>query len=159
MSVPPQPQAEPLFPPSCVVLDTNVVLDWLWFADPGTAALTAALEARQLRWLATEPMRLELALVLERPPFQLREGSGEQVLTSFDRLSSLCDAAPVAERLRCTDADDQKFIDLAVASGARWLFSRDRAVLKLARRAKAFGLTIIAPQRWPGLLTETAPGT
>jgi len=50
--------------------------------------------------------------------------------------------------LRCSDGDDQKFIDLAVASGAIWLISRDRAVLRLARRASAFGLAIVTPERW-----------
>ncbi|MBX3622048.1 MAG: PIN domain-containing protein [Rhizobacter sp.] len=52
-----------------------------------------------------------------------------------------------AIRLRCTDPDDQKFIDLAVAN-ARWLVSRDRAVLKLARRAALFGLQVVSPDRW-----------
>jgi len=72
----------------------------------------------------------------------------EQALTSFDAQSTAVDVAPVCERLRCSDSDDQKFIDLAVASGAAWLISRDRAVLRLARRASAFGLAIVTPERW-----------
>jgi predicted nucleic acid-binding protein len=35
---------------------------------------------------------------------------------------------------RCSDPDDQKFIELAAASGAQGLVSKDRAVLKLRRR-------------------------
>jgi predicted nucleic acid-binding protein len=35
---------------------------------------------------------------------------------------------------RCSDPDDQKFIELAGASGAQALVSKDRAVLKLRRR-------------------------
>jgi predicted nucleic acid-binding protein len=50
--------------------------------------------------------------------------------------------------LRCTDADDQKFIDLACAAPARWLVSRDRAVLKLRRRAATDGLVIVTPDGW-----------
>jgi predicted nucleic acid-binding protein len=50
--------------------------------------------------------------------------------------------------LRCTDPDDQMFVDLAHAAGARWLVSRDRAVLRLARRAAAFGIAITAPEGW-----------
>jgi predicted nucleic acid-binding protein len=53
-------------------------------------------------------------------------------------------------RLRCTDPDDQKFIDAAIVS-AQWLISRDRAVLKLARRAAALGLRIVTPERWADL--------
>ncbi len=53
-----------------------------------------------------------------------------------------------ATRMRCTDADDQKFIDLALAHDARWLLSRDRAVLKLARRTHALGLEVLTPDAW-----------
>jgi len=35
---------------------------------------------------------------------------------------------------RCSDPDDQKFIDLAGAVRAQGLVSKDRAVLKLRRR-------------------------
>jgi predicted nucleic acid-binding protein len=51
-------------------------------------------------------------------------------------------------RLRCTDPDDQMFVDLALEAGARWLVSRDRAVLRLARPALPLGLAIVAPERW-----------
>jgi predicted nucleic acid-binding protein len=50
--------------------------------------------------------------------------------------------------LHCADPDDQMFVDLAHAAGARWLVSRDRAVLRLARRAAAFGIAIAAPEGW-----------
>jgi hypothetical protein len=41
------------------------------------------------------------------------------------------------------------FIDLALQLGGA-LLSRDRAVLKLARRARALGLTIATPEVWTG---------
>jgi len=51
--------------------------------------------------------------------------------------------------MRCTDPDDQKFIDLAATSGAQWLISRDRAVLKLRKRAFALAqLRIVSPAEW-----------
>jgi predicted nucleic acid-binding protein len=52
--------------------------------------------------------------------------------------------------MRCTDPDDQVFIDLALACKARWLLSKDRALLKLARRARALGLSIQPPASWAG---------
>jgi predicted nucleic acid-binding protein len=52
--------------------------------------------------------------------------------------------------MRCTDTDDQKFIDLALAHGARWLLSRDRAVLKLGRRTRVLGLEVLTPEIWLG---------
>ncbi len=52
-------------PPS-VVLDTNVVLDWLLFGDPSVQALAAAVTQRRVRWLATAAMHDEFAHVLGR---------------------------------------------------------------------------------------------
>jgi predicted nucleic acid-binding protein len=48
----------------------------------------------------------------------------------------------------CRDPDDQKFIDLALAAKAQWLVSRDKALLALAKRAKARGLLIVKPEAW-----------
>jgi len=55
---------------------------------------------------------------------------------------------PRVIRLICRDPDDQMFIDLAVEAKARWLISRDRAVLALAKRARAFGVEILTPEAW-----------
>jgi predicted nucleic acid-binding protein len=49
---------------------------------------------------------------------------------------------------RCTDPDDQKFISLGLYTGARALLSRDRAVLRCARGARALGLEILTPSAW-----------
>ena len=134
-----------------IVLDTNVVLDWLLFADPSSASLAAAIERRQLRWLATAPMRSELAEVLGRGLAAKHSADASCVLMVFDAHAEVVpDPTPPPRGgiLACTDPDDQKFLDLAHASGARWLLSRDRAVLKLARRAAVLHLTIAAPERW-----------
>jgi predicted nucleic acid-binding protein len=50
-------------------------------------------------------------------------------------------------RLRCRDADDQVFIDLALVHRARWLLTRDKALLALARRARPLGTEILRPWR------------
>ena len=39
-------------------------------------------------------------------------------------------------------------LDLALQLGRCTLLSRDRAVLRLARRAAPWGVSILAPQRW-----------
>ena len=59
-------------------------------------------------------------------------------------------AAPgPAARLHCSDPDDQKFLELAQASGARWLVSRDNELLKLAPRCARDALFWIGlPQAW-----------
>ncbi|MEQ1686818.1 MAG: PIN domain-containing protein [Burkholderiaceae bacterium] len=133
------------------VLDTNVVLDWLLFGNPQCAALQRALTCATMRWVATVEMRDELTHVLGRG--HLDRWQPDLALLGA-QWNKYCVEVPVpppashATRLRCTDTDDQKFIDLALACGARWLLSRDRAVLKLARKAQARGLTIQTPDAW-----------
>jgi predicted nucleic acid-binding protein len=61
--------------------------------------------------------------------------------------------------MRCTDADDQKFIDLALAERAVALLSADRAVLRLARRASAWGLAITRASAWLVPPPESAPAS
>lgn len=134
-----------------IVLDTNVALDWLVFADPSIADLADRIERQAWRWLACERMRDELADVLARPSFAARGVDCKQILTSFDRLSirvTLGVTTPPPLGLKCLDPDDQVFIDLAVERKARWLFTRDKALLALARSARRLGLGIMAPARW-----------
>jgi predicted nucleic acid-binding protein len=136
-----------------VVLDTNVALDWLLFADPAVAGLAARVESGALHWLASHDMRVEFADVLARPAFDRWSERRELALTSFDRLARCIDdpsarpAMPPA--LRCMDVDDQMFVDLAIEHRARWLFTRDKALLALAAAARQHGLGIVAPARWP----------
>ena len=132
-----------------VVIDTNVLLDWLVFGDPGVARLSAALRDGRLHWVATQPMLDELRHVLGRPPLSARRADHvEDAIGQFCRLVAAPPAAP--PRMLCTDPDDQKFIDLALHRRSPWLISRDRALLKLRRRAQAFGVRVCLPAGWDG---------
>ena len=134
------------------VLDTNVVLDLWLFNDPRVAPLRDALQSGDLGVLVTAPMLAELAGVLQRPFATACPVPGATVLAALHALGSLVETpAGPNPAPACTDADDQKFIDLAWAWPARWLISRDRALLKLARPALARGLQIVTPERWAAL--------
>ena len=50
-----------------LVLDTNIVLDLLVFADPATALLPGLMASGALHWIATVGMRSELSRVLSYP--------------------------------------------------------------------------------------------
>jgi len=123
-----------------VVIDTNIALDLLVFDDPGAAALRDELAAGRLQWLATAPMRLELARVLGYPRLRPRMAAGglgsEAVLAGFDRLSRQV-PAPARAGLTCRDGDDQKFVDLAVAHRCL-LLSKDRDLLSMKKRLLLF---------------------
>lgn len=124
-------------------------MDWLVFRDPRVAPLVSALTGGMLQWLGHPSMLQELRHVLGRgvaAGFAPDLGLIDEQFARFCRMSE--QASPPAVRLVCRDPDDQKFIDLAIASGAQWLFSRDRAVLALAKRARAYQLTIRTPDGW-----------
>jgi len=133
------------------VIDSQAVLDWYYFKDPVCTHWARGLESGQWYWIASQPMRDELAHVLARGFDARCRGDAAAVLASFDHGARLLPppVLSLAQPLRCSDPDDQKFVDLAIATGARWLVSRDRAVLKLARRALArHGLEIVRPVDW-----------
>ena len=143
-----------------IVLDTNVVLDIFVFFNPALQAVASALEQRQLQWIGTSHTMAELGHVLHHARLGGRQIDAEHVLTLAFALIRLIDVPePLAlNRWRCTDASDQKFIDLALSTGARWLLTRDRAVLKLARKVAPSGLVIQVPERWaPAALPRPAP--
>ena len=135
-----------------VVLDTNVVLDCLLFDEPTARPLGNALADGRLHWVTTEAMLDELADVLSRPFVAARRGDAAALLARARALSQVVPAPPAtANRLACADPDDQPFIDLALALPARWLFSRDRDLLALARRAAARRVDVLRPAQWAGL--------
>ena len=150
----PAPQENSPLAEACV-LDTQVVLEVFWFRDPRARTLREALSRGRLRWLASPAMRLELASVLPRLPDRESAPERGRVLTSFDCWANLRDAPPTAP-LRCSDPDDQMFADLALACGARWLFTRDRALLRLARPAAKLGCLIVPPERHGALAPAAA---
>lgn len=140
----------PAEPSNAIVLDTNVVLDLLFFGDPRCAGLEAAVASGAVRWAATAAMRAELESVLERGSGRLRAADVRAILERFDRWALPVEPAARCRlpELRCADPDDQMFIDLALQVGARTLLSRDKAVLGLAHRAQAHALRITTPARW-----------
>lgn len=134
-----------------IVVDTQVVMDWLIFNDERVQALAAALTSGALRWLVAPAMRDEIRHVLGRGVAASYAPDLDFIEAQFDAHALAVDAAPaqpLAGRLVCRDPDDQKFIDLALAQGARWLVSRDKALLALAKRAKPRGLLIVKPETW-----------
>jgi predicted nucleic acid-binding protein len=144
-----------------LVLDSNVVLDLWLFDDPRVCALRSAVESEQVRWVATTALLDEVAHVMVAG----LKGQSERVSANNERVLNasrtwpqvVVAPAPSAHHaLRCTDSDDQKFIDLALALAPAWLLSRDKAVLRLAKRAAALGVHIAAPERWLALTQGAA---
>lgn len=64
--------------------------------------------------------------------------SADDVLAAFDRHARLIEVAAKAS-MTCSDPDDQKFIDLAVA-GQTLLLSKDKAVTSMSKRLLSLGV-------------------
>jgi uncharacterized protein len=148
-----EPQGEaaagPLGKP-LVVLDTNAVLALYWFCDDSLGPLAAALENTQIEWVGTTAMRQELAHVLALGRLPSGKPGVADPLSAFDRLArQVHKPQGLRPGPRCTDEDDQQFIDLALSAGAAWLLTRDRAVLKLRRKVLALsGCQVLRPEEW-----------
>ena len=133
-----------------IVLDTNVLLDCWVFDDPSATPLARAIEsgsARPLRSVATDA---ELGAVLERPVFGLNEAARHALLASWSTRAEMVDVDDAAP-LHCADPADQKFLDLALAGRADALFTKDKALLATAARARQLGLRIVRPQDLPSV--------
>jgi putative PIN family toxin of toxin-antitoxin system len=133
-----------------VVLDSNVWIDILVFDDPHTRPIASALESGALAALIDARCLAELAYVLDYPQFAHRNVDKAAALAVVARLAQMVEPPAPAEDARplpqCKDRDDQKFLELARAAQADWLVSKDRAVLKLAKRiARDFGFRIAQP--------------
>lgn len=149
-------------PPLTLVLDTNVIIDWLVFDDPRLTPLTQAVHKRHVRALTHEPAIEELRRVLNYPAFKLGVERQSAILAQYlahsDRATlpagfSLEQQGTPTGFPRCRDADDQHFLALAFHSRTDALVSRDKAVLKLKRQASKFGVNILTVPDLTALLT------
>ena len=131
-------------PASPLVLDTNIVLDVFVFNDTAAQPVRDGLAAGQLDWIATQAMRVELERVLGYPQIVPRlafyQLSAADVLAHFDARARLL-PVPAKAPVTCSDADDQMFIDLAVAQRST-LLSKDKAVTSMAKRLLALGVDV-----------------
>ena len=152
-----------------LVLDTNVVLDLLHFDDAAARPLLHALEAGRVRCVATDATLDEWRRVLAYPGFALDAARQAALFARYVSLALPVVSVGVNAGLphkgtpihyglkpvwshmpRCSDPDDQKFLELAASVQAHILVSKDRALLKLRRRC-APGFQIMVPAeavRW-----------
>ena len=139
-----------------LVLDTNVCLDLFVFHDPRWQSLLQALQQGQIEAVTRTECRMEWLLVLAYEKFQLDAALRSEIAAEFDALIRLVDmpaadaaTAPTIKLPLCRDPDDQKFLELAQACAADVLISKDKALLKLARKTERAGLfKIMTPETW-----------
>ena len=138
--------------PKLVVIDTQSLFDWLLFRNPACTRWSSVLSDGSWQWIFTSPMRDEFMHVAGKgfgERWTVRPAELAAAWSAHGRAVAIPDELGADRRLRCSDPDDQKFIDLAIAAGAHTLVSRDKALLRLSRKAlDRHGLLIRAPLAW-----------
>jgi len=143
--------------PLRLVLDTHIWLDWLVFDDPGVAPIRAAVAAGAVQVFMDARCEEELARVLGYPRRKTTLDAEAQAacLAECRRVCSRIAVSEPTDRLpQCRDPDDQKFLELASASGAGALVTRDQALLELARGTLPF--RILTPEQASARLATPA---
>lgn len=148
--------------PKRIVLDTNVCLDLFVFHDPRWNKLLVALQSGELKAITRSDCRMEWLIVLGYAHLPLNDVSRAKAVADFDALITCTDADAIETADKplgadadspklpvCRDPDDQKFLELAYASAATLLITKDKALLKLAGKARRAGMfDIMTPEAW-----------
>lgn len=136
------------------VYDCNTVLQGAARATGPAAACLQLVEAERVRLCLSPEVRAELRDVLLRPKLRrkfpvLTPEWVETVLGRLEERAELFSEVPrVVELPR--DPEDEPYLNLAIAAGARYLVTRDRDLLDLMDRSRPEGEAFRA--RFPDLL-------
>ena len=139
-----------MIPVPRIVIDTNVCLDLFVFKDPRWAALLTALETGAVEAVTRADCRDEYNIVLHYQHLPLDDDSRPLAAARFDQLIRVVAPAESGVRLPvCTDRDDQKFLEVARDAQAAVLITKDKALLKLAKRLMKAGMfKVVVPEKW-----------
>lgn len=144
--------------PKHVVIDTNVCLDLFVFNDPRWTSLLQGLKDGSIKAITREDCRQEWLAVLHYPHLPINDVSRVQTIIAFDEFINC--VAPIKKNIllpKCSDKDDQKFLEIACDGEAETLITKDKALLKLARKIKhAAGFTISTPEQFIANLITTS---
>ncbi len=149
--------------PIRLVLDTNVVIDWLVFDDPFMNPLRHGVRDARIQVLTHPPAVDELRRVLGYPQLKIDASRQQELFARYEALTTTVTmpAGFSTRQLmmpggfpRCRDRDDEPFLALAFHAKADVLASRDNAVYGLKSRAAKFGVTILNVQQLIATLVE-----
>lgn len=132
--------------PPRVVLDTNLVLSALVFANGRLAALRHAWQGGHCVPLVSKATAAELIRVLAYPKFKLNDEAQQELLADYlPWCATVRIPNPPPATPDCRDPFDQPFLQLVVAGKADYLVSGDQDLLSLA---DCFGCPIVSAERF-----------
>ena len=126
-----------------IILDTNILLDILVFDDERAHPLRAALDAELLDAVATDKTFAEFLDVIGREQFSLEKEQQDLIREQWKKWARIISDEELCQApWKCKDRDDQVFINLAYSLRPSALISKDKQVLKIAKRAIKEKVTI-----------------
>lgn len=131
------------------VLDTNVLISGIfWKGTP--FEILEAWERRRFQLVISRPILTEYSRVLEEMTKKRSLPAVPSILEIIQLQSEMIE--PVAfPKFVCSDPGDDKFLEAAVASNARYLVSGDSALLNLRNYS---GVEIVRPKWFLNLLSH-----
>jgi len=119
-----------------LVLDTQIWLDWLVFDDPGVRRMRNAVHLGHAEIVidAACDAELERVLAYDLGKHSISPEAQLAALEQARRLAKRVEVVPLKGLPPCRDPDDQKFIQLAAATQADALVTKDRELLRMKRR-------------------------
>ena len=128
-----------------LVLDTQIWLDWLVFDDPGVRRMRNAVHLGRAQIVidAACDAELERVLAYDLGKHSISREAQLAALEQARRLARRVEVVPMKGLPQCRDADDQKFIELAAATRADALVTKDRELLRLKRHLP---FRVVTPQ-------------
>jgi uncharacterized protein len=127
-----------------LVIDTNVLVSALIFKDSRHLPLREAWTQKRVTPLLSIATYRELKKVLG---YRMFAQDDDQIAIAIAALGSFIewieiDEARTATLPKCSDRDDQKFLDVALCGNADALLTYDKALLKLRRKSLPFRIQI-----------------
>jgi len=143
-----------------IIVDTNILLDIIYFEDPHVKDLTKAIESGHLEAWSCNLIWDEFLDVMRRPAFYKNEETYQKMIEKALKYFQFDTSKIPPSPYKCRDPDDQIFIDLAVIKAPCWLISRDLEVLKLAKKLKLVNVEVTSNKKtklslippWEGLI-------
>jgi len=114
-----------------VVFDTNTVVSALLFEHGQLSWLREHWRSAEVVALISRPTIDELIRVLAYPKFDLKKAEIEALLADYLPFTSAITVPAQLQSPKCSDTDDQMFIDLAIQGQADIMATGDRGLLTM----------------------------
>ena len=131
------------------ILDTNVFISGVFWKGPPFEILKAWQEQR-FRLAISPPILDEYRRVLDEVTKQRAMPVLGSILRVVELYSEMVEPVSFSQSV-CSDRDDDKFLEAAIAAGAGYVVSGDRALLNLKSH---HGVEIVRPARFLNLLAR-----